>query len=53
MEKLLDCDDAVGIDDVGLDPIALGNFLHLIVDSHDGLSLYICLRKGSFELLMS
>lgn len=44
VEKLLSCDGAVGVDNVGLDPIALGDFLHLIVDSQDGLSLCICLR---------
>lgn len=43
VEKLLDRDDAVGVDDVDLDPVTLGYLLHLILDSHDGLPLCICL----------
>lgn len=39
VEKLLDRNDAVGVDDLGLDAIALGNLLHLVVDSQNGLPL--------------
>lgn len=44
VEKLFSCDGAVGVDNAGLDPVALRNFLHFIVDSQYGLSLCICLR---------
>lgn len=39
VEKLLDRNDAVGVDDLGLDAVALGNLLHLVVDSQNGLPL--------------
>lgn len=44
VEKLLDVDYSVGVDNVGLDPVALGNLQHFILDSQDGLSLCVCLR---------
>lgn len=43
IEKLLNCDSAVGVDDVDLDPVTLGYLLHLILYSHDGLPFCICL----------
>lgn len=53
VKKLFRCNGAVGVNEAGLDPIALGNFLHLIVNSQNRLSFCIRLRQSGFELLMS
>lgn len=52
-DKVLSCEGAIWVDNVSLYPIALGDFLHFIVDSQESLSLCICLGESRFELLMS
>lgn len=50
---LLGVDGGVRICSCYIDVVGLNNFSDLVVDSQDGLSLLICLRKRGFKLLMS
>jgi len=52
-EELLHSDGTVGVDAAGLDAVALGDLLHLVVDPHDGLPLSVCLRERGLKLLVS
>ena len=52
VHELLHGDGTVGVDVAGLDAIALGDLLHLVLDPHDGLPLSVGLGEGSLELLV-
>lgn len=48
----LRCDGGVGVGSAQLDPVALGDLLHLGLDGLDGLALHVGLRQGGLELLV-
>ena len=52
VHELLHGDVTVGVDVAGLDAVALGDLLHLVLDPHDGLPLCVRLRQGGLELLV-